>query len=136
MTRSNEKLLEANITREVIGAAMEVHRRLGPGYLESVYYQALPHETRERGICFAERGKLEVRVKGQTVGTFRDNCLIEENVVVELKAVRSPSEAEEAQLQNYLRGTGVAVGLLVNFGACSLEWKRRVWTKGLPRPNG
>jgi GxxExxY protein len=136
MTRSDEKLLEADITREVIGAATGVHRRLGPGYLESVYHKALPPEMRARGIRFAAQGELEVRYKGHSIGTFRCNGLIEENVVVELQAVRSPSEPEEAQLQNYLRGTGGAVGLLVNFGARNFEWKRRAWTKGLPRPNG
>jgi len=129
MPRPGEHLLLSSETREVIGAAMEVHRRLGPGYLESVYESALAHELGLRGIQFVEQGRLEVRYKGMVVGDFKYDFLVEKSVIVELKAVRALSDADDAQLQNYLRGTGIQVGLLINFGAPSLEWRRRVWTK-------
>jgi len=102
---------------------------LGPGYLESVYETALAHEFELRGVRFRQQGKLEVQYKGLLVGDFRYDFLVEENVIVELKAIRTLSDADEAQLLNYLRGTGKLVGLLVNFGAPSLQWRRRVWTK-------
>src|SRR3972149_3448724 len=87
MPRPGEHLLLSGETREVIGAAMEVHRRLGPGYLESVYESALAHELGLRGIQFVEQGRLEVRYKGMVVGDFKYDFLVEKSVIVELKAV-------------------------------------------------
>ncbi|MBM4464994.1 MAG: GxxExxY protein [Chloroflexi bacterium] len=109
-----------------MGAAMEVHRILGPGFLESVYEEALAHEFDLRGIPYERQAKLAVRYKGIVAGEFRADFLVDEKVVVELKAVKALTEGDEAQLLNYLKGTGYRVGLLFNFGAPSLEYKRRI----------
>jgi GxxExxY protein len=124
------ELLAADLTEKIIGAAMEVHRSLGPGYLESVYQAALGHEFHTRGIQFVEQGELDVHYKGKLVGRFRCDFIVENQVLVEIKATNTLSGADEAQLINYLRGTGVRVGLILNFGESRLRWKRRVWTKG------
>ncbi|MCJ7708445.1 MAG: GxxExxY protein [Anaerolineales bacterium] len=111
---------------------MEVNTALGPGSLESVYPTALGHEFQSRALSFVEHGELDVHFEGKSVGRFRLDFLVEQEVLVELKAVRALSDADDAQLLNYLRGTDTTVGLLLNFGAPSLQWKRRVWSKSNP----
>ncbi len=119
-------LLHEDLTYRIIGAAMEVHKVLGPGFLESVYEAALAREFELCGIQYERQKSLAVTYKGMIVGEFRADFLVEEKVVVELKAIKKLSEIEEAQLINYLKGTGYRVGLLLNFGARSLEHKRRI----------
>jgi len=129
-----EDFLYKGLTYAIIGAAMEVHRILGPGFLESVYEEALAHEFdpstgsghRLRGIPYQRQDKLAVRYKDIVAGEFRADFLVDGKVVVELKAVKALTEGDEAQLLNYLKGTGYRVGLLLNFGGPSLEHKRRV----------
>ncbi|MCB0193927.1 MAG: GxxExxY protein, partial [Anaerolineae bacterium] len=97
-----------------------------PGFLESVYEQALAHEFELKGIPFQRQALLAVRYKAIIAGEFRADFLVDGNVVVELKATKGLTEINEAQLLNYLKGTGYRVGLLLNFGTPSLEHKRRV----------
>ena len=117
-------------TYAIIGAAMEVHRDLGSGFLEAVYHEALaiemtigndpPHE-----LCF-----LPVIYKDQQLATsYRADFICFDNVIIEIKALREQSTLEEAQILNYLKATGLGVGLLINFGAESLQYKRFVNTK-------
>ena len=120
------ELLYKDLTYAIIGAAMEVHRVLGSGFLESVYEEALAHEFDLRGISYDRQAQLAVRYKDIVAGEFRADFLIEGKVVVELKAIKALSSVEEAQLLNYLKGTGYRVGLLLNFGGSSLEHKRRI----------
>jgi GxxExxY protein len=120
------KLLHEDLTYAIIGAAMEVHSVLRTGFLESVYEQALAHEFDLRGLRYQRQAKLEVRYKGQIAGEFRADFLVDNKVVVELKATKALTEIDEAQLINYLKGTGYQVGLLLNFGATSLQYTRRV----------
>jgi len=94
--------------------------------LESVYEEALAHEFDLRGIPYERQAKLAVRYKGIVAGEFRADFLVDGKVVVELKAIKTLTDGDEAQLLNYLKGTGYRVGLLLNFGAPSLEHKRRV----------
>jgi GxxExxY protein len=105
---------------------MEVHRVLGPGFLESVYEQALVHEFDLRAISYQRQSILAVRYKEIVAGEFRADFLVDGKIVVELKATKVPTEIDEAQLLNYLKGTGYRVGLLFNFGTSSLEHTRRV----------
>jgi GxxExxY protein len=105
---------------------MEVHRILGPGFLESVYEEALAHEFDLRGIPYQRQTKLAVHYKDIVAGEFRADFLVDGKVVVELKAIKALTVGDEAQLLNYLKGTGYRIGLLLNFGAPSLEYKRRV----------
>jgi len=121
-----QEFLYKDLTFAIIGAAMEVHRVLGPGFLESVYEEALAHEFGLRGIPYERQAKLAVRYKEIIAGEFRADFLVDGKVVVELKAIKALTEGDEAQLLNYLKGTGYRVGLLLNFGAPSLEYKRRV----------
>ena len=118
--------LYKDLTYAIIGTAMEVHKVLGPGFLESVYEEALAHEFDLRGISYQRQGRLAVRYKEIVAGEFRADFLVEDKVVAELKAIKALTAGDEAQLLNYLKGTGYRVGLLLNFGAPSLEYKRRI----------
>jgi GxxExxY protein len=116
---------EYDICGQVIGAAMKVHSALGPGFLESVYQNALIWELRKEGLT-AEAGKaITVRYDGQIVGAFTADLLVNDCLIVELKAIQSLAKAHEVQLVNYLVATGVDEGLLLNFGAERLEYKKK-----------
>ena len=110
----------------VIGLAMKVHRALGPGFLESVYANALAIELEEAGIQFRREEPLNVLYRDQSVGVFQCDFLIEEVLILELKAASALNPAHEVQLVNYLSATGINSGLLLNFGARSLEYKKRL----------
>jgi len=121
-----------DLTERIIGCAMRVHRTLGPGFLESVYENALAHELRKSGLAVACGHRIEVFYDGVCVGDFVADMLVEGLVLIENKAVRSIMPVHEVQLVNYLTATGVEVGLLLNFGARRLEFKRRTrgfWTR-------
>ncbi len=114
----------------IVGAAMEVHKELGPGFLEAIYQEALEIEFTTRGIPFESQKELAIYYKGHRLKkTYAVDFLVYEKVVVELKALDHLTSKEESQLLNYLKATGLEVGVLVNFGAASLEWKRMVKTQ-------
>ena len=110
----------------IIGAAMEVHRILGPGFLEAVYEAALAHELTLRGIPFERQKKLPVYYKGQLVGEYEADFVVDGQIILELKAVSKLTPAHEAQAHNYLAATGLRLAILLNFGAESLQQKRIV----------
>ena len=116
------------LTGSVIGAAMEVHSVLGPGFLESVYQKALAHEMTIRAIPYEEKKKLSVIYKEILAGDFEFDFLVDEKVVIELKAVDNLSTAHHVQTVNYLAATGRDIGLLINFGSKSLEYYRKYRT--------
>jgi GxxExxY protein len=120
------KYLYQDLTYEIIGAAMEVHSVLGSGFLEAVYQSALAHEFGLRNIPFKEQVRMEVCYKGVVVGEYKADFLVNEEVIIEIKASKKLVEIDEAQLINYLKGTGIRLGLLINFGTSSLEYKRRI----------
>ena len=104
------------LTRSIIGAAIEVHRELGPGLLESAYEACLCRELSLRGLRFARQLRLPVTYKGETVDCgYRVDVLVEDAVVVEVKAANELCPIHEAQLLSYLRLGGWKVGLLINF---------------------
>lgn len=121
-------MLHEQLTRAIIGCAMIVHRRLGPGFLESVYQNALAWELRTAGIPVECERRLEVRYRDTIVGEFVADMVVGGVVVVENKAVRALATAHEVQLVHYLTVTGVETGLLLNFGAAHLEFRRKVRT--------
>src|ERR1700751_3638240 len=109
-------------TYQIIGAAFEVHNRVGSGFLEAVYQEALHHEFDERGIPFRHQVEVPVFYKGQKLQTsYRTDFLCSESIVVELKPIAKVGDLELAQVLNYLRATGFHKALLFNFGAKSLE---------------
>lgn len=115
------------LTEKVIGAAFEVHRELGPGFLEKVYETALLRELAHRGVRAASQSEIEVHYKGQSVGVYYADILVDNSVICEIKAVDAMSSAHEAQLLHYLKATGIKVGLLLNFGSRRLQVKRMVF---------
>jgi GxxExxY protein len=119
-------LLYSDLTREIIGAAMEVHGTLSSGFLESVYEEALAIEFGLRKVCYERQKSIDVFYKGLLTKQFVCDFLVGEKVLVELKAIKAITNIEEAQILNYLKATGVEVGLLINFGEQSLKYKRLV----------
>ena len=121
-----EALLFADLTYKIIGAAMEVHNTLGPGFLEAVYEAALAYELQRLGLSFERQKVLPVYYKGMIIGEYRADFVVENSVIIEIKAQKGLTAIDEAQLINYLKATGMQVGLLLNFGAKSLQHERRV----------
>jgi len=115
----------AELTAKIIGCAMTVHSALGPGFLESVYQNALAHELAKASLKVECERRLQVVYDGVIVGDFIADMLIEDAVLVENKAVQKLTTAHEVQLVNYLTATGKDIGLLLNFGAERLEFKRK-----------
>jgi GxxExxY protein len=114
-------------TYAIIGAALTLRTELGPGFLESVYHEALNIELGLREIPFRSRIELPVLYKGiRLSSTFRADLICFDDVVVELKALKTMSRTEGSQLLNYLKATGLKRGLLLNFGTKSLQPKRMV----------
>jgi len=108
------------VTEKIIGAAIEVHRVLGSGLLESVYEGALCHELFLRGVDFKRQVDVTVMYKDANVGNQRIDLLVSDKVVVELKSQRAMPEAASAQVLSYLKATGLKRGLLLNFGEARL----------------
>ena len=119
----------SGLTGDIIGAAMEVHRQLGTGFLESVYEGALAVEFELKGIKFQRQKELSVFYKGKNVKRFVCDFIAENKVIVELKAIKQIREIEKLQVINYLKASGFEIALLLNFGNKSLEWKRLINTK-------
>jgi GxxExxY protein len=120
------KILFKELSYKIIGAAMEVHRVLGPGFLEAVYQKALAHELTLRGIRFEQFKKLPVHYKGILVGDYEADFVIEGKIILEIKAVSQLHPRHEAQAINYLTATGFRLAILLNFGTSSLQHQRMV----------
>jgi GxxExxY protein len=112
------------ITRDIIAAIIEVHRVLGPGFLEGIYRRALMLELRKRNLRVGTEVEVEILYDGTTVGQHRLDLLIEDMVIVELKTVEGLSRAHYAQVRSYLKATGKPVALLVNFAGERADYRR------------
>lgn len=119
-------LINEDLTKKILGVCFEVLNELGPGFLESVYQKALVLALLQAGLKVKEQVPLTVLFRGQVVGEFIADIVVEGVVILELKSGKALSPEHEAQLLNYLKATGMKVGLLVNFGRPKLEWKRLV----------
>jgi GxxExxY protein len=119
----------SGLTGDIIGAAMEVHNQLGPGFLESVYDEALAVELTQRKIKFERQKELPVYYKQCYVKKFVCDFLVDNKIIVEVKAISVLSEIDRVQLTSYLKASGMEIGLLLNFGGRSLEFKRMIYSK-------
>jgi GxxExxY protein len=120
-TETRKKLLHENLTESIIGAAIEVHRELGPGLMESAYEECLCHELHLREIAFTRQVPLPVSYKGVSLDCgYRIDIVAADSVVLELKCVEHILPVHEAQLLTYLKMTGKRVGLLINFNVSAL----------------
>lgn len=121
------ELKHSDITGEIIRAFYQVYNSLGFGFLEKVYENSLAIELRETGLTVVQQKPISVHYRGAIVGEYFADLLVEEVVLVELKAASKIIEAHEAQLVNYLRATNIEVGLLLNFGE-KPDHKRKIFT--------
>ncbi len=122
------EFLHSELTYEIIGAAMEVHATLGPGFLESVYQEAFAIELLSRKIPFDTEKRIDIIYKGVKFEKhFVADFICDNHVIVEIKALSALTNEHQAQVLNYLKATGIKVGLLINFGSNSLEHKRLIW---------
>lgn len=119
-----DKGLYSDLTYKVIGCAMEVHKELGAGFLEKVYENALILAFQEEGIIAESQKALKVKFHGVIVGEYCADIVVDDKILIEIKAVRAIAPEHKAQIINYLTATGIRVGLLINFGAASLEYER------------
>ncbi|MEA2032351.1 MAG: GxxExxY protein [Euryarchaeota archaeon] len=116
------------ITENIIGAAQKVHNTLGYGFLEKVYQNSLAIELQTLGFDVEVEQPIAVQYRGEIVGNYVADIVVDGKVILEIKAVKELSEIHEVQLVNYLKATGIEVGLLINFGR-SVTVKRRVMDK-------
>ncbi|GAB4344934.1 MAG: GxxExxY protein [Flammeovirgaceae bacterium] len=119
-----EEYKYSELTEKIIGCAMKVHSALGNGFQEVIYQRALAIEMTDAGICFSREHEMPVYYKQQQIGTRRVDFLVEGVISVELKAIIKLEDVHLAQAINYLEAYDLEVGLLINFGAKSLEFKR------------
>jgi len=115
-----------DLSGRVINATIAVHRELGPGFLESIYESAMNTALRHRGLTYEAQKEVTVVFEGEEVGVHRLDLVVEEEIVVELKAVKALENIHFAQVKSYLKATGLHVGLLLNFNAPTLVVKRVV----------
>ena len=118
------ELATDDLTQVIIGSAFEVHRELGAGFLEKVYENALCEELSRKGIAVESQKSISVYYKGKEVGDYFADLIVEDRIILELKAVEKLNDVHEIQLKNYLKATGKEIGLLINFGK-SVEVKRK-----------
>jgi len=118
-------------TYRIIGAAMEVHKELGCGFLEAVYQEALEREFSIRGLPFQSHPEIRISYKGMVLDkTYQPDFLCYDAVIVEIKALSNLAGTEEAQILNYLKASGAKIGVLLNFGNKSLEYRRYISADG------
>jgi len=128
----DEKYKYSELTSKIIGASMEVHRFLGNGFQEIIYQRSLALELENQGLGFAREVEIPIFYKEVQVGTRRVDFLIEDKIVVELKALIIMEDVHLAQALNYLEAFNLEIGLLINFGAQSLQFKRLLNKKYKP----
>ena len=124
-----ENLLYADITFKIIGCAMKVHSALGNGFPEVIYQKALEKEMKESGLKFSREFEMPIYYKDERIGMRRVDFFVENKIPVELKAIINLENAQLAQALNYLESYKVPTGLLINFGAKSLQYKRLINNK-------
>jgi len=120
-------IIYEELSFQVMSVAFEVHNVLGAGFLEKVYENALVEEFEIRDIKVETQKEINVLYKGEGVGMFYADMLVEAKIIIELKSVDKLTRLHEAQLLNYLKATGIKLGYLINMGSKSVEYKRLVY---------
>jgi len=126
MATNSTNIIYRDLSYQIMGAIFEVHKELGPGFLESVYEKALIEEFTKKAIKVETQRVINVIYKGKKIGVHRLDLVVEGKVVVELKAVESFSIHHKAQLTSYLKASGYKLGILVNFSKGKVEYRRVV----------
>jgi GxxExxY protein len=126
MDRDEEKILFKELSYEIIGAAMEVHNSLGPGFSEKVYEEAFCIELETRKLAFVRQRLFDVKYKEIKVGEYVPDVVVDNKVLIELKAASEHNPLFDAQVFSYLKTTGLKLGILINFGTKKLTYKRIV----------
>ncbi|MCA2623386.1 MAG: GxxExxY protein [Microcystis sp. M20BS1] len=132
MSYVSSKYPDSELTGKIIGCAMEVHRILGNGFQEKIYQRALAIEMTYQGISFSQEHEMNIIYKGTHIGTRRVDFFVEGRIMVEIKAVIKLEDVHLAQAINYIEIYRLPIGLLINFGSRSLEFKRVMKPK--PKP--
>jgi GxxExxY protein len=117
------------ITYKIIACAMEVHKKIGPGYPEYIYHRALIIELKIQNVIFVSEYEIKIYYKGELVGLRKVDFLVENIIPVEIKAATELADVNIAQAKNYLEAGGIEIGMLINFGAASLQFKRMINNK-------
>ncbi|UCB55400.1 MAG: GxxExxY protein [Thiotrichales bacterium] len=125
--------MDDELSQRVIGCAFEVSNTLGAGFVEKVYEKALCVELRKTGLGYKCQKPVPVKYKGILVGQYIADIVVEDKLLLELKALSTLCREHEAQLMNYLKATGLSVGLLLNFGRPKLGIKRMIWNHNEPK---
>jgi GxxExxY protein len=123
---SSSILVEGELTEKILGAAFRAQNTLGVGFLEKVYENALNIELRKYGLSVESQKAFPVRYEGTVVGDYQADLVVAGKVIVECKAVTALDQMHEAQLLNYLKASGLHIGLLINFGRSKLQYRRLV----------
>ncbi len=128
---SDKEYKHSDITGKIIGAAMKVHSTLGNGFQEVIYQRALDIEMNKQGLLCQRELEMPIYYDGQEIGTRRVDFFVEDKVMVEIKALTALEDVHLAQAINYLEAYGLEIGLLLNFGAKSLQYRRVINSKHL-----
>ncbi|RAV28053.1 MULTISPECIES: GxxExxY protein [Sinomicrobium] len=131
----NEKYKYSDLTGKIIGCAMEVHKHLGNGFQEVVYQRALSIELNMQNLSHVREQEMDLKYKGYDIGTRRVDFFIENRIMLEIKAVKELEDVHLAQAINYLEAYGMEIGLLINFGNTSLQFKRVMKPNQSPSKN-
>jgi GxxExxY protein len=120
------KVLYPDLSYEIMAAVYEVHNQLGPGFTENIYETALVQELKTRGIACERQKTVRITYKGKPIGTYRLDLLVEQKIILEIKAVSALTDAFKAQLVAYLKATNLRLGILINFGTPKVTYQRIV----------
>jgi GxxExxY protein len=126
LARGKETHQFEELSSRIIGAAIEVHRELGPGFLEAIYEEALKIELSEQSMRYNSQKEIKIEYLGVKIGVHRLDLLVEKKIIVELKAVKELTDIHFAQLRSYLKAAGLKVGLLLNFAKPTLDIRQVV----------
>lgn len=126
MTTNNTNIIYYDLSYQIMAAIFEVHKTLGPGFIESVYEKALMMEVTSRGMNVDVQKVFDLTYKGKKIGNHRLDLIVEEKIVVELKTVERFAPHHTAQLLSYLKASGYRLGILVNFSKAKVEYRRVV----------